>query len=179
MDIIEIEITGLGHVRTGVAKTLLENESLIEDRLGFSLDLTAIADIDIEKDRGIDHPQGAAHHGCVRPSSTTRTSTSSWSSSAASSRADLHPPGAQGRQARGHGQQGPAGLQGPGAFDTAQSCGKDLYYEASVGGGVPIIKALRESLVANNFEFIYGILNGTCNFILTEMSEKGSSFETP
>ncbi len=61
-------------------------------------------------------------------------------------------------------------------FDTAQTFGKDLYYEAYVGGGVPIIKALRESLVANNFRFIYGILNGTCNFILTEMSERGSSF---
>ena len=51
------------------------------------------------------------------------------------------------------------------------------YYEAAVGGGIPIIKTLREALIANNYTFIYGILNGTCNFILTEMSDKGSTFQ--
>jgi homoserine dehydrogenase len=62
-------------------------------------------------------------------------------------------------------------------FDAAQTYGKDLYFEAAVGGGIPIIKTLREALIGNNYTFIYGILNGTCNFILTEMSEKGSTFQ--
>jgi homoserine dehydrogenase len=62
-------------------------------------------------------------------------------------------------------------------FGAAQTYGKDLYFEAAVGGGIPIIKTLREALIANNYTFIYGILNGTCNFILTEMSEKGSTFQ--
>lgn len=50
-------------------------------------------------------------------------------------------------------------------------------FEASVGGAIPIIKVLRESFVGNNIKKVYGILNGTTNFILSEMSEKGSSFE--
>ncbi|MBT5706078.1 MAG: homoserine dehydrogenase [Verrucomicrobia bacterium] len=51
-----------------------------------------------------------------------------------------------------------------------------LYYEASVAGGIPIIKALRESLVGNRFNQIYGILNGTCNYILTRMEAEGGQF---
>tara|TARA_A100001037_G_scaffold17148_1_gene14949 strand:- start:673 stop:1998 length:1326 start_codon:yes stop_codon:yes gene_type:complete len=52
-----------------------------------------------------------------------------------------------------------------------------LYYEASVAGGIPIIKALRESLVGNRFTQIYGILNGTCNYILTRMESGGEPFD--
>ena len=50
-------------------------------------------------------------------------------------------------------------------------------FEASVAGGIPIIKALREGLSANHIEAIYGILNGTCNYILTKMANEGASFE--
>ena len=49
-------------------------------------------------------------------------------------------------------------------------------YEAAVAGGIPIIKALRDGLVANRIEWVAGIINGTTNFILTEMSQKGSAF---
>jgi homoserine dehydrogenase len=52
-----------------------------------------------------------------------------------------------------------------------------IYFEASVAGGIPIIKALREGLVSNRFPLIYGILNGTCNYILTRMEREGRSFE--
>jgi homoserine dehydrogenase len=51
-----------------------------------------------------------------------------------------------------------------------------IYYEASVAGGIPIIKALREGLVANRFPLIYGILNGTCNYILTRMQREAKPF---
>ncbi|MFQ5466155.1 MAG: homoserine dehydrogenase, partial [Thermodesulfobacteriota bacterium] len=50
-------------------------------------------------------------------------------------------------------------------------------FEASVGGGIPVIKALREGLVGNNITSIYGIINGTANYILSEMSERGGRFE--
>lgn len=53
----------------------------------------------------------------------------------------------------------------------------NIYFEASVGGGIPIIKSLREGLVANEIEEISAIINGTCNFILTEMSGKGTRFK--
>jgi homoserine dehydrogenase len=63
-------------------------------------------------------------------------------------------------------------------FPLAESKGVDLYFGASVGGGIPIIRALREGLAGNRVESILGILNGTCNYILTRMEAEGISFET-
>ena len=59
----------------------------------------------------------------------------------------------------------------------AEEAGVTLAYEAAVAGGIPIIKALREGLAANTFSRIYGILNGTCNYILTAMRESGREFD--
>ena len=61
-------------------------------------------------------------------------------------------------------------------FAAAQKAGVMVAFEAAVAGGVPIIKALREGLTANRIEWIAGIINGTSNFILSEMRDKGSSF---
>ena len=58
----------------------------------------------------------------------------------------------------------------------AEEAGVTLAYEAAVAGGIPIIKALREGLVANRIDRLYGILNGTCNYILTEMEQSGRDF---
>ena len=62
-------------------------------------------------------------------------------------------------------------------FAAAQKKGVMIAFEASVGGGIPIIKALREGLAANRIEWIAGIINGTSNFILSEMRDKGLAFE--
>ena len=62
-------------------------------------------------------------------------------------------------------------------FRLAEENGVKIYYEGSVGGGIPIIKTLNESLVANKIEKIYGILNGTTNYILTQMTEKKMDFK--
>ena len=62
-------------------------------------------------------------------------------------------------------------------FKAAEDAGVHYAFEASVAGGIPIIKVLRESLVANEFPLIYGILNGTSNYILTRMEKEGTSFE--
>jgi homoserine dehydrogenase len=63
-------------------------------------------------------------------------------------------------------------------FATAQQYGTNLYYEASVCGGIPIIKALREGFVGNHITHLYGIVNGTCNYILTRMKLEGADFAT-
>jgi homoserine dehydrogenase len=65
---------------------------------------------------------------------------------------------------------------GPELFAAASRHGANLYYEASVAGGIPIIKVVRESLVGNRFERIFGIVNGTCNYILTRMKREGADF---
>lgn len=67
-------------------------------------------------------------------------------------------------------------LHGPELFSAAQSKGKDLYFEASVAGGIPIISAIRQSLTANKIISILGIINGTTNYILTAMTEQGRDF---
>jgi homoserine dehydrogenase len=65
---------------------------------------------------------------------------------------------------------------GPELFAAAARTGANLYYEASVCGGIPIIKSLREGFVANQFSAIYGIVNGTCNYILSRMKQEGADF---
>lgn len=65
---------------------------------------------------------------------------------------------------------------GPELFAAAAKSGANLYYEASVAGGIPIIKSLREGFVINQFPAIYGIVNGTCNYILSRMKAEGADF---
>jgi homoserine dehydrogenase len=62
-------------------------------------------------------------------------------------------------------------------FEAAQQYGTNLYYEASVCGGIPIIKSLREGFVGNRITHLYGIVNGTCNYILTRMKLEGGDFQ--
>ncbi|MBI5383723.1 MAG: homoserine dehydrogenase [Verrucomicrobia bacterium] len=61
-------------------------------------------------------------------------------------------------------------------FNAAKAGGTNLYYEASVAGGIPIIKAIREAFVGNRFTHLYGIVNGTCNYILSRMKQEGADF---
>jgi len=65
---------------------------------------------------------------------------------------------------------------GPEIIAAAQKHGGHFFFEASVAGGIPIIKAVREGLVANRFPRIYGILNGTCNYILTQMEDQDAPY---
>lgn len=68
-------------------------------------------------------------------------------------------------------------IHGSELTEAAVKNGVELRYEAAVAGGIPIIKALREGLAANKIESVYGIMNGTCNYILTQMTEEGLDFE--
>ncbi len=174
---IKIGLIGLGTVGSGVAKTLIENGELLSHRLGFSLTLKKVAVSDINKKRAIELPRTLLTTdvyeiindpeidivveliGGIEPARTLTID---------SLKAGKHVVTAN---------KALLATKGRELFDMAQACGRDLYYEAAVGGGIPIIKTLRESLVANNFEFIYAILNGTCNYILTQMSEMGSNFD--
>jgi len=66
---------------------------------------------------------------------------------------------------------------GESIFKLVEKNGGNLYYEAAVAGGIPIIKSLREGLSGNRIQRLYGILNGTCNYILTQMEAEGRDFE--
>lgn len=177
MESIQIGLIGLGTIGTGVARTLIENRKLLEDRLGFSLNLKGIADLDITRDRGIQIPKGLLTTDARRliedPEIHIIIELIGGIEPAKSFILDAMESGKHVVTAN----KALLATHGKEIFDAAQTYGRDIYFEAAVGGGIPIIKTLREALVANNYEFIYGILNGTCNFILTEMGEKGSSFE--
>ncbi len=68
--------------------------------------------------------------------------------------------------------------QGPALFDLAEKNGVSLLFEATVGGGMPVIKTIREALVGNEITSVNTIINGTCNYILTEMTARGLLFDT-
>ena len=67
--------------------------------------------------------------------------------------------------------------EGKELFNLAHERGRNIYFEASVGAGIPVIKAVREGLVANKFQGVFGILNATSNYVLSEMSRENCSFE--
>ncbi len=69
-------------------------------------------------------------------------------------------------------------LHGKEIFEVARKAKLDICFEAAVGGGIPILRALREGFVANEIESMWGIINGTSNYILSEMTEKKEEFET-
>ncbi len=175
---IQIGLLGFGTVGTGVARMLIENADVIQARVGASLNLKFIADIEIKKDRGlsidpnilttdtsmvVDDPEidiiiemiggeGIAKEFILQAIDNGK-----------------HVVTANKALLAKHGNQ---------IFKKAGEKGVDVAYEASVGGCMPIIKTIRESLVGNRIQSIAGILNGTCNYILSKITDDGSMFET-
>jgi len=161
---------------TGVARVLRENSRLITQRLGAKLVLKKVADLDIVTDRGITFPTGVLTTdindvldnpeidlvieliGGYEPAKTFISR---------ALQAGKHVVTANKALLAKHGNE---------LFQLAEVAGVDLYYEASVGGGIPIIKVIREALTANRITAISGILNGTCNYILTQMTDKGLNY---
>lgn len=172
-----VGVLGFGTVGAGVVEGLLRNGDLIRHRTGLNLELRGVADLDIETDRG------------VKLDSALLTT----DAMALIHREDIHIIveliGGEGiaktfilealRAGKDVVTANKSLLAKHGAelVAAARESGSDLYFEAAVGGGIPIIKAFREGLVANRILSIYGILNGTCNYILTRMENEKKPFE--
>ena len=173
---INIGLLGCGTVGTGVAKLLIDSSEVIGARLGATLNLKWVADIDIETDRGIQFDEGVL--------------TTDANSVVNDPNIDviIEMIGGEGiakeliLKAIENGKQvitankALLASQGNALFKAAAEKGVDLAFEAAVGGCMPIIKAMRESLVANRIQSMIGILNGTCNYILTKITEERSAF---
>ncbi len=175
---IQVGILGFGTVGTGVARILLENGSLIESRLGLPLRLTHAADIDTERDRGISLEPGVLvadaaavvdHPGIDIVVETIGGETIAKDLILRAIDRGKHVVTANKALLAAHGNA---------IFGAAGKKGTELAFEASVGGCMPIIKTLRESLAGNRIRSMTGILNGTCNYILTRITEEGLDFET-
>ena len=174
---IGVAILGFGTVGAGVAKGLLENGDVLRERTGLDIVLRRVADLDTTTDRGVALPPGV-----LGPD-------------AAAAIADpavdvvvelIGGTGVAKKFVRAALEAGKPVVTankkllaecGAELFALAAEKGVDLYFGASVGGGIPIIRSLRDGLVGNRIETVYGILNGTCNYILTEMERAGKPFD--
>ncbi|MBM2839256.1 MAG: homoserine dehydrogenase ThrA [Deltaproteobacteria bacterium] len=173
---INVGIVGFGTVGTGTAKILIENSLLIEERVGIPIVVKKIADHDIERKREIN----------VDPAILTKDANEILNDPEIDIVVELIGGYGFAREfilkAIDNGKhvvtanKALLAVHGDEIFRAAYRKGIDIGFEASVGGGIPIIRALKEGLVANRIESIYGIVNGTTNYILTKMTAEGKKF---
>ncbi len=175
---INIGLLGCGTIGTGVAKILIENADLIRSRVGADLNLKYVADIDLETDRGIRFDNGVfisdAYKVVDDPDIDIIIELIGGEGIARELILKAIDKGKQIVTAN----KALLAVHGNAIFKAATEKGVDLAFEASVGGCMPIIKSLRESLAGNHIKSMAGILNGTCNYILSKSTDDGSSFET-
>jgi homoserine dehydrogenase len=174
---INIGLIGFGTIGTGVIKLLRQNEDLITRKLGARLHLKKIADIDITTPRAVK----------VNKSMLTRDAREIINDQDISIVIELMGGYEPARTfvlesiARGKhvvtANKALLATHGNEIFPAAQKNATDIGFEASVGGTIPIIKTLKESLAANKINSLMGIMNGTCNFILSKMTDEDKPFD--
>jgi len=175
---IRIGILGFGTVGAGVVEGIQKNGALMAERTGINPVVARIADLDIETDRGITVPDGVLTTDAmsviadesidlvvelVGGTGVARTFTLE------ALRQGKPVITANKALLADHGEE---------IYQAARDNNTGIYYEAAVGGGIPILRSQRAGLIGNRIESIYGILNGTCNYILTRMEREGLPFDT-
>ena len=176
-DRIAVGLIGFGTVGTGVAKVLSTNAALIRQRLGVPLELVRVADLDLTTDRGITLPSGVltsnAREVIDDPKIDIVIELIGGYDPAKRFLLDAIAKGKSVVTAN----KALLAVHGEELFQAAARAKVDIGLEASVGGGIPILRALTEGLAANRILSLYGIVNGTSNYILTKMTEAGRPFE--
>jgi homoserine dehydrogenase len=175
---IKIGLLGCGTVGTGVAKILIENKELISSRVGASLVLKRVADIDIKRDRGVSFDDGVMTTEAYSVVDDPEIDIVIEMIGGDGIAKDLILKAIDNGKQVVTANKALLAVHGNTLFRAAAQKGVDLAFEASVGGCMPIIKSLRESLVGNTIKSMTGILNGTCNYILSEITFNGSAFES-
>ncbi|GHF26111.1 homoserine dehydrogenase [Kordiimonas sediminis] len=175
---IKIAIAGLGTVGAGVIKILEGSKQVLGHRGGSVAEVVAVSARDRSRDRGVDL---SAYEWCDNPVDLAGLDT-----------VDLvveliggsdGPALALARETLKRGKafvtanKALIAMHGRELAELAEANDAHLRFEAAVAGGIPIVKALREGLAANTISGVYGILNGTCNYILTRMEREGLGFD--
>ncbi len=172
---IKVGIIGFGTVGAGVAENLLRNGDVIAKRIGVKVTLAGIADLDITTDRGVAVPRELLTTDAAGLIDKVDVVVELIGGTGVAKTFILKALNAGKPVVTAN--KALLALHGEELFRVAAENGVDICYEASVGGGIPILKALREGLVANRIRRIYGILNGTCNYILTRMERESAGFD--
>jgi len=174
---IGVGILGFGTVGAGVADGLLKHREVMAARIGVDIALRRIADLDITTDRGVAVPDGVltTDAAAVVADPEVQIVVETIGGTGIAKKLVLDALNAKKcvvtankKLLAEHGRE---------IFDTAAANNVDIYFGASVGGGIPIIRVMREGLAGNEIESIHGILNGTCNYILTRMENEGLPFD--
>jgi len=177
-DFVFVGIIGFGTVGTGTVKILLSNSEIIRERTGLDIRLKRIADLDIERDRGVSLPEGVL---------TTRVDDILGDPEidiVVELIGGIHPArdfilrAIRNRKHVVTANKALLATEGNEIFEEAEKNSVSIGFEASVAGGIPIIKVMQEGLVANRILNIYGIINGTSNYILTKMTEEDKDFSS-
>jgi homoserine dehydrogenase len=174
---IQVGLLGIGTVGAGVFKVLRRNQEEIKRRAGRGIEIAMVADLDTARARAIAGPDvqvtDDARAVVTHPDVDIVIELIGGTNVAKhlvlqAIAAGKHVVTANKALLAVHGTE---------IFEAAQRQGTIVAFEAAVAGGIPIIKALREGLTANHIEWIAGIINGTTNFILSEMRDKGLDFD--
>ncbi|MGE0467855.1 MAG: homoserine dehydrogenase [Nitrospira sp.] len=174
---IGVGIVGFGTVGTGVATILLHNAALIGRRVGVPIELIRVADLDITRDRGLRLNPGVltTDAGAVLADPNIDVVIELIGGYERAKRIIMDAIAAGKHVVTAN--KALLALHGEEIFDAATRKGVEVGFEASVGGGIPVIRALTEGLAGNTIESIYGIINGTSNYILSRMTQEGHSFQ--
>ena len=177
MDHVNVGIIGFGTVGSGTVQILLENRDLITSRVGSEIVIKKIADLDLNTDRGISLDPGLLTRDAMEIINDPEIDIVAELIGGLRHARDYillalergkHVVTANKALLAEHGKE---------IYRAAEKHGVSLAFEASVGGGIPVIRSLREGLSANRIRTIMGILNGTSNYILTQMSQKGIPYD--
>lgn len=178
MEPLKIGLAGLGTVGCGVMELLSKNGERLAERCGRPIQVQAVCARDKTKDRGLDlsgltwfdDPAALAESGLIDVLVELMGGEDDPAKAAvdAALRAGKHVVTANKALLAKHGTE---------LAHLAETNGAALNFEAAVAGGIPIVKTMRESLAGNQVSRVFGILNGTCNYILTRMGNEGHSFD--
>lgn len=173
---IHIGLLGFGTVGSGMVKILLENREAIESRLGASLALKRIAVRELQGNRGV------AVDTSLLTTDTEMVVDDPGVDIVVELIGGYEPAKSLILKAIENGKQivtankALLAAHGDEVFSAASRKGVEVGFEASVGGGIPLIRSMKEGLVANRIGSLFGILNGTANYILTKMTDQGRPF---
>jgi len=173
---INVGLIGFGNVGSGVVKILRERRSFLAEKIGLEINVKKVCDKDFGRRRNV------SVEGKLLTRDASEVINDPQIDIVVELIGGIHPAKEFITEALKKGKnvvtanKALLAEQGKELFALSHDRGKSIYFEASVGAGIPIIKSLREGLVANKFTGIYGIVNGTSNYVLSQMSDNNCTF---